>query len=171
MDRHREERSDAAIQRTKGALRPLDCFASLAMTDCSSDPGEFAPGCPSRPPTGPSSSPFGFSWTEPFRCGSAPSEVLDSLGFPWILSSESRRFNGLRGIFRKEFFSALSLAFLAPGTAASGRGDAEAQNYSWGEPSSISGFRQSQARLRDCQKPRLEAPRSGLEGRSRERLC
>jgi hypothetical protein len=30
---------------------------------------------------------------------------LDSLGFPWILSSESRLFNGLRGLFRKLFFS------------------------------------------------------------------
>jgi hypothetical protein len=31
--RHREERSDAAIQRSKGALRSLDRFAALAMTD------------------------------------------------------------------------------------------------------------------------------------------
>ncbi|HXE25655.1 MAG TPA: hypothetical protein VN637_12275, partial [Roseiarcus sp.] len=31
-DRHCEERSDEAIQRTKGVLRSLDCFAPLAMT-------------------------------------------------------------------------------------------------------------------------------------------
>jgi hypothetical protein len=42
--------------------------------------------------------PFGFSWLvavllRAFRfCG------LDFLGFPWILSSESRLFNGLRGL-------------------------------------------------------------------------
>jgi hypothetical protein len=29
---------------------------------------------------------------------------LDFLGFPWILSSESRLINGLRGIFRGSFF-------------------------------------------------------------------
>ena len=33
MFRHHEERSDEAIQGAKGRdLRPLDCFASLAMT-------------------------------------------------------------------------------------------------------------------------------------------
>jgi hypothetical protein len=31
-NRHREERSDAAIQESRGAYVPLDCFASLAMT-------------------------------------------------------------------------------------------------------------------------------------------
>jgi hypothetical protein len=43
--------------------------------------------------------PFGFSW----RVAVWPQEsrfgALDFLGFPWILSSESRLFNGLRGIF------------------------------------------------------------------------
>jgi hypothetical protein len=29
--------SDEAIQRLKGALRSLDCFASLAMTDAAND--------------------------------------------------------------------------------------------------------------------------------------
>jgi hypothetical protein len=32
---------------------------------------------------------------------------LDSLGFPWILSSESRFINGLREVFARIFFSAL----------------------------------------------------------------
>ena len=31
-NRHREERSDAAIQELQGALVTLDCFAALAMT-------------------------------------------------------------------------------------------------------------------------------------------
>jgi hypothetical protein len=35
-NRHREERSDAAIQKAMGALRSLDCFASLAMTNAES---------------------------------------------------------------------------------------------------------------------------------------
>jgi hypothetical protein len=37
------------------------------------------------------------------------------LGFPWILASESRRFNGLRGIKRaKVFLGAPSVKFEAP---------------------------------------------------------
>jgi hypothetical protein len=32
---------------------------------------------------------------------------LDFFGFPWILSSESSRFNGLRGIKREKFFLSL----------------------------------------------------------------
>jgi len=31
-NRHREERSDVAIQESSGFLVPLDCFATLAMT-------------------------------------------------------------------------------------------------------------------------------------------
>jgi hypothetical protein len=34
--------------------------------------------------------------------------VLDFLGFPWILSSESRLINGLRGIFGGNIFTPLS---------------------------------------------------------------
>jgi hypothetical protein len=33
---------------------------------------------------------------------------LDFLGFPWILSSETRLINGLHGIFAEEIFLALS---------------------------------------------------------------
>jgi hypothetical protein len=42
---------------------------------------------------------FGFSWTVTVLPRTARKQGLDFLGFPWILSSESRRFNGLRGIF------------------------------------------------------------------------
>jgi hypothetical protein len=35
-------------------------------------------------------------------------EVLDFLGFPWILSSETRLINELHGIFPEKFFLALS---------------------------------------------------------------
>jgi hypothetical protein len=41
--------------------------------------------------------------------------LLDSLGFPWILSSESRLFNGLDGIQRGKFFRVPSAALRAPG--------------------------------------------------------
>jgi hypothetical protein len=39
---------------------------------------------------------------------------LDFLGFPWILSSESRLINGLRGMKREQFLSALSVPLAAP---------------------------------------------------------
>jgi hypothetical protein len=43
----------------------------------------------------------------PFGCENARQGMLDFLGFPWILSSESRFFNGLRGQKRRKFFLAL----------------------------------------------------------------
>jgi hypothetical protein len=46
----------------------------------------------------------------PFRRESPVSDVLDFLGFPWILSSESRLFNGLRAIFAEAIFSRASPA-------------------------------------------------------------
>jgi hypothetical protein len=40
---------------------------------------------------------------------------LDSLGFPWILSSESRLFNGLRGLKRRKVLAhAFSMVLEAP---------------------------------------------------------
>jgi hypothetical protein len=48
---------------------------------------------------------FGFSWTIADLPRTAPKQGLEKLGFPWILSSESRLFNGLRGIFREGNFS------------------------------------------------------------------
>jgi hypothetical protein len=45
---------------------------------------------------------------------------MDFLGFPWILSSESRLFNGLRGIKLGKYFSRASLALRGPRTGASG---------------------------------------------------
>src|SRR4029077_7334414 len=43
----------------------------------------------------------------PFRYEAPRSRGLDFLGFPWILSSESRLFNGLHGIERGKFFLAV----------------------------------------------------------------
>jgi hypothetical protein len=51
---------------------------------------------------------FGFSWPWLFYGENPDSKLLDYLGFPWILSSELRLFNGLHGIFERNFFLALS---------------------------------------------------------------
>jgi hypothetical protein len=59
--------------------------------------------------------PFGFSWTGRLHPRKPQLQLLDSLGFPWILSSESRLINGLRGISREIFFAAL-LSRRAAGT-------------------------------------------------------
>jgi hypothetical protein len=56
---------------------------------------------------------------------------LEKLGFPWILSSESRLINGLRGFFAVGIFASLSVALRGAGMGARGRGDAEAQDCSW----------------------------------------
>ena len=44
---------------------------------------------------------FGFSWPPALSLPNAPQAGLDFLGFPWILSSETRLINGLRAIFAK----------------------------------------------------------------------
>jgi hypothetical protein len=59
---------------------------------------------------------FGFSWPWPFRREKPPIQGLDFLGFPWILSSESRFFNRLCGTKRGSFFLAPSARWeAAPG--------------------------------------------------------
>jgi len=49
---------------------------------------------------------FGFSWPAPFRCQDKVYGLLDFLGFPWILSSETRLINGLRAILAAREFRA-----------------------------------------------------------------
>jgi hypothetical protein len=82
------------------------------------------------------------SWR--FGCENPRFRVLDFLGFPWILSSESRLINGLRWIFAEKFFLG---AFLAGGVCAETRapsfGCAKGQTCSSGELSLISDFLQS----------------------------
>jgi hypothetical protein len=58
----------------------------------------------------------------PFRRESPLAGGLDFLGFPWILSSESRLFNGLRGFLRVENFSRPLWWRGGAGTGASGPG-------------------------------------------------
>jgi hypothetical protein len=60
-------------------------------------------------PAWPERSHLGFLGAEWFRRKNPQLRLLDFLGFAWILSSESRLFNGLRGIFREEFFSGIFL--------------------------------------------------------------
>ena len=48
---------------------------------------------------------MGFLGSEPFRFGIPRLRGLEKLGFPWILSSESSLFNGLRGISCIKFFT------------------------------------------------------------------
>jgi hypothetical protein len=56
-----------------------------------------------------------FLGASPVRRESPVYRLLDFLGFPWNLSSESRLFNGLRGINRQKFFvTLLSVAAAAP---------------------------------------------------------
>jgi hypothetical protein len=48
---------------------------------------------------------LGFLGRWPFGRENPRLQGLEKLGFPWILSSESSLFNGLRGIFRKRNFA------------------------------------------------------------------
>jgi hypothetical protein len=57
---------------------------------------------------------LGFLGPWPFRRENPNVRLLDSLGFPWILSSESRLINGLCRINRAEVFHAPSSLRAAP---------------------------------------------------------
>jgi hypothetical protein len=61
---------------------------------------------------------FGFSWTIAVLPRTARKQGLNFLGFPWILSSESRLFNGLCRILREENFSRPFAARQRAGTGA-----------------------------------------------------
>ena len=47
---------------------------------------------------------LGFLGASPFGGENPSFWGLEKLGFPWILSSETRLINGLRGIFGEKFF-------------------------------------------------------------------
>jgi hypothetical protein len=76
---------------------------------------------------------LGFLGASRFRRENPWECLLDFLGFPWILSSESRVINGLREINDKRFFSSLLFAALARGTAGSPSWQSQGQDCSWGE--------------------------------------
>ena len=85
---------------------------------------------------------LGFLGPIAFRCEGPRSWGLDCLGFPWILSSESRLFNGLRGIGGGDFSRALPLAGAAPERSARGLADAEGGTGHGGECNAPSVFPQ-----------------------------
>jgi hypothetical protein len=77
---------------------------------------------------------LGFLGSWPFRCEGPRSGALDFLGFPWILSFESRLFNGLRGFSPEEYFSRLfSVVLEAQGREPAVLGHAEARDCSWAQ--------------------------------------
>jgi hypothetical protein len=51
---------------------------------------------------------FGFSWNVAFDRETQGFQLLEKLGFPWILSSEMSLFNGLHAIFAEKKFHAPS---------------------------------------------------------------
>jgi hypothetical protein len=50
---------------------------------------------------------FGLSWRPAIGGGTGSNQGLEKLGFPWILSSESSLFNGLRAHFCENIFVSL----------------------------------------------------------------
>ena len=60
---------------------------------------------------------LGFLGRRRFPCENRHLGLLDSLGFPWILSSESRLFNGLHGIFAEKNFARASPGVEPPARA------------------------------------------------------
>jgi hypothetical protein len=85
---------------------------------------------------------LGFLGPSPFPCENPRSDVLDFLGFPWILSSETRLINGLRGIKRGNFFRSAYPGVEPRRTRVCGQGHAEAPDWSSGKLNLISNFLQ-----------------------------
>jgi hypothetical protein len=91
-----------------------------------------------------SGGPFGISWTVAVSLGKPRLKGLFFLGFPWILSPESRLINGLHGINRVRVFHAVfALGRSRRRNGRRRRGDAEAQKCSSSELSPCSDFLQS----------------------------
>ena len=81
-------------------------------------------------------------WVFLARGGFAVKTPPMKVGFPWILSSESRLFNGLRSLKRGIFFSAPFRGVTSAGKGAGGRGHAEAQDCSWRKLNPVPDFLQ-----------------------------
>jgi hypothetical protein len=82
---------------------------------------------------------FGFSWIVIVSLRKPPKRV----GFPWILSSESRLFNGLRGIFLEKFFLLLLSVAWAISVGGIRFWHAEGRDCSWAKLNLISDFLQA----------------------------
>jgi hypothetical protein len=102
-------------------------------------------------PRGPPACSIDLDFLGPSRfCPStARKQGLDFLGFPWILSSESRLFNGLRGILREKNFAR---SFAARQPAATGAGVLTMQKRSVAHRTSLTRFLLfcNQCRPRNC---------------------
>jgi hypothetical protein len=85
---------------------------------------------------------FGFSWLVAVSLRKPPIMRLDFLGFPWILSSESRLINGLQEIFRRRFFLARLSSRKRRRNGGPKIRHAEGMDCSWGKLSLISDFLQ-----------------------------
>src|ERR1700722_6871696 len=85
---------------------------------------------------------LGFLGTSPFRCENSRICGLEKLGFPWILSSESRLINGLNGIFSGRFFLALLSSRMSRRNGGPTIRYAKRTNSSWGKLNLISDFLQ-----------------------------
>jgi hypothetical protein len=95
---------------------------------------------------------LGFLGSSPFRDEDPRLSGLEFLGFPWIHSSESRLFNGLRGVQLKGFFSPAFVLSPDPGAGKPTIWRAKGTDCSWGKPNSISDFLQdisTRAQARD----------------------
>jgi hypothetical protein len=85
---------------------------------------------------------FGFSWLVAFLLRKPPIMRLEKLGFPWILSSESRVINGLHEIFSIKFFLALFFVAKQASQRQPTIWHAEGMDCSWGKLNLISDFLQ-----------------------------
>ncbi len=86
---------------------------------------------------------LGFLGASRFGRENPHKSLLDFLGFPWILSSESRLINGLHAIFAERIFPrAFPLSFEARNGSPQSKRMREAQDCSWGKLNSISDYPQ-----------------------------
>jgi hypothetical protein len=85
---------------------------------------------------------LGFLGAWPVRRENPVYRLLDFLGFPWILSSETRLINGLYGINRQKFFVILLSVVAAAAQRRSHSCHADKQDRSSGKLTLISDFQQ-----------------------------
>jgi hypothetical protein len=85
---------------------------------------------------------LGFLGTCAFRCENPRFWGLEKLGFPWILSSESRLINGLHAIFRTDFFLTLLSSRKSRRNGGPTIRHAEGMDCSWGQLTLSSDFLQ-----------------------------
>ena len=108
---------------------------------------------------------LGFLGTSPFRCENPRFWGLEKLGFPWILSSESRLINGLHEIFSERFFLALLSSRMSRRNGEPPIWYAKRTDCSWGKLNVISDFLQEIAAraVPACLPPSKSSARQGQD--------